>query len=370
MSPCCDHNNVIQIEAGAHNRKNAVVMVDCEPDCTGGHTLTDQDTGETIPAQCEEGQVTLIVPEMAASQVKRYQLGPPAEGEGGVSVEKQDGRCPVLIDGDLLTEYVFGGDIARPYCYPLHGPGGVELTNFAPEDHVHHKSLYIAQGDVNGYDNWSELEGHARTVISECEVSSGPVYGEIRTVGDWLSPKDEKLLREETRWRFYNLPDSGRFIDVTTRWIAAYRGVLLGDTKEAGTISVRVNEQMEVPNGGQFVNAYGGINDDECWGKRAPWVDYFGQVDGQQVGIAIFDHSENLRHPTWWHVRGYGLFTANCWGLHNFAGDFSVRGDYALAQGDALTFNFRLYLHAGDAEAADVGGRYLDYAFPPQIASD
>jgi len=132
---------------------------------------------------------------------------------------------------------------------------------------------------------------------------------------------------------------------------------------------VRVNEQMEVPNGGQFVNAYGGINDAECWGKRAPWVDYYGQVDGQQVGLAIFDHPTNLRHPTWWHVRGYGLFTANCWGLHDFAGDFSVRGDYTLSQGEALTFNFRLYLHAGDTEAADVGARYLDYAFPPQVIS-
>jgi len=370
MQRTCQCHSPIEITAGPHDRENAVVSVSCEPDCTGIHTLTDQATDEEIPAQCAEGEMTFIIPQMAAGEVKRYQVGPPAEAEGGVVIQRQDTHCDVKIGGELLTRYVFGGDIARPYCYPLHGPGGVELTNFAPGDHVHHKSLYIAHGSVNGYDNWSEEERHGRTVIEECRVTQGPVYGEILAVGDWVTPKDDKLLREETRWRFYNLPDSGRLIDVITTWTAAYQGVLLGDTKEAGTIAVRVNEQMEVSNGGQIVNAHGGINDDECWGKRAPWVDYFGIVDGQQVGLAIFDHPGNFRHPTWWHVRGYGLFTANCWGLHDFAGDFSVRGDHTMPQGDMLQFNFRLYLHAGDTEAAQVAARYLDYAFPPQVVTE
>ena len=58
-------------------------------------------------------------------------------------------------------------------------------------------------------------------------------------------------------------------------------------------------------------------------------------------GIAIFDHPENLRYPTTWHVRNYGLFTANQWGIHDFTGDWSQRGDLTLEEGDALTF----YLH-------------------------
>ena len=379
--PCtCEHDEVLQINAGAHDRENAVVTVCCEDDCTGIHTLTDQATSEELIAQCADGEMTFIIPQMAADEVKRYQIGPPTQIENGVVIAEQDTHCDVTIGGELLTRYVFGGDIARPYCYPLHGPGGVELTNFAPEDHIHHKSLYVAHGSVNGYDNWSEMEGHARTVVEDCRITQGPVYGEIVAVGDWMTPEQQrpdwvnpeagKLLREETRWRFYNLPDSKRFIDVTTTWIAAYQGILLGDTKEAGSISVRVNEQMEVKNGGTFVNAYGGVGDDECWGKRSPWVDYFGTVDGEQVGIAIFDHPDNYRHPTWWHVRGYGLFTANCWALHDFYGDFAFRGDHTMPHGDMLQFNFRLYLHAGDTAGAGVRGRYLDYAFPPKVVAD
>jgi len=68
MSSCCSHNTMIRIEAGPHNRQNAVVTLDCEPGCVGVHTLTDQDSGEQIPAQCFDGQVTFIVPQMVAGQ--------------------------------------------------------------------------------------------------------------------------------------------------------------------------------------------------------------------------------------------------------------------------------------------------------------
>ena len=33
------------------------------------------------------------------------------------------------------------------------------------------------------------------------------------------------------------------------------------------------------------------------WGKRSRWVAYHGPIDGQEVGVAIFDHPENPRHP-------------------------------------------------------------------------
>ena len=52
--------------------------------------------------------------------------------------------------------------------------------------------------------------------------------------------------------------------------------------------------------------------------KRAAWVDYWAPIDGKTVGIAIFDHPENPRHPTWWHARYYGLVAANPFGIHDF----------------------------------------------------
>ena len=36
------------------------------------------------------------------------------------------------------------------------------------------------------------------------------------------------------------------------------------------------------------------------------------------MGIAILNHPASFRYPTYWHVRDYGLFAANPFGLHDF----------------------------------------------------
>ncbi len=370
----CQPDNIIQVNAGPHERHNAIVTLHCEdPDCKGFPILRElgKQGAATLAGQCHDGELTFIIPQMNAGEVKRYEIGPATEAAPAVAVQENEGQLDFLIGGQLFTSYVVKEGIARPYCYPVCGPGGVEMTNFAPEDHIHHKSLYIAHGEVNGHDNWSEIEGHGHTVNQGYDIlSQGPVYAEVQAHNDWESADGEKLLREQTNIRVYNLPDTERFMDITTAWIAAYQGIFFGDTKEAGNIAVRVAESMEGDRGGTIVNAYGAVGEDECWGQRAPWVDYYGPVEGQTVGIAIFDHPNNFRHPTWWHVRDYGLFNANCWGLHDYYGDWSLRGDHAMPAGDMLQFNFRLYLHAGDVNQADVAGRYLDFAYPPTVQEE
>ena len=98
------------------------------------------------------------------------------------------------------------------------------------------------------------------------------------------------------------------------------------------------------------------------WGKRAEWCDYFGPVDGKTVGIAIFDHPGNPRHPTWWHVRDYGLFAANPFGLHDFEKKPAQAGNMTIAAGKSVTFRYRIYLHEGDDKQAKVAERYQEYA--------
>jgi hypothetical protein len=46
----------------------------------------------------------------------------------------------------------------------------------AGTDHLHHKSLFVAWGDVNGSDNWSEGAGHGRQEHQAfAALVSGPV---------------------------------------------------------------------------------------------------------------------------------------------------------------------------------------------------
>jgi methane monooxygenase PmoA-like len=64
-----------------------------------------------------------------------------------------------------------------------------------------------------------------------------------------------------------------------------------------------------------MVNSEGSVGEKSVWGKRADWVDFYGTIAGEDVGIANFDNPNNLRHPTYWHARHYGLLAANPFGL-------------------------------------------------------
>jgi hypothetical protein len=124
---------------------------------------------------------------------------------------------------------------------------------------------------------------------------------------------------------------------------------------------------MEVRHGGRIENSYGGVNEGETWGKRAHWCDYSGPAEGNIVGIAVFDSPKSFRYPTYWHVRDYGLMTANPFGLSYFYNDPHRRGDHTLPSGETLFFSYRLYIHPGDAAQARVAERYHDFVNPPVI---
>jgi hypothetical protein len=117
---------------------------------------------------------------------------------------------------------------------------------------------------------------------------------------------------------------------------------------------------------GKLINAQGQTAGG-AWGKKSEWVDCSGEVDGTRLGFAIFDHPKNLRHPTTWHARTYGLLTANPFGLSYFFGKKSGKnGDYTLEANESVTFRYRIYFHPGDEKQAKVADRFADYAAPPK----
>ena len=68
-------------------------------------------------------------------------------------------------------------------------------------------------------------------------------------------------------------------------------------------------------------------------------------VSTSKPGVAIFDHPTSFRYPTWWHVRDYGLMTANPFGLSHFV-DKTADGSYVLAAGGRIRFRYRVLVHA------------------------
>jgi len=178
-----------------------------------------------------------------------------------------------------------------------------------------------------------------------------------------VAPDGKVVCTDERTFRVYNRPGSERLCDFEITYMAGQEPLVLGDTKE-GSMALRLAPTLRLKGkvGQGHIVQSTGVRDGDTWGKRAEWCDYYGPVDGETVGIAIFDHPSNPRHPTWWHVRDYGLFGANPFGIHDFEKKPAKTGDLTVPAGGKITFRYRIYMHLGDTEAAKVAERYRDYA--------
>ncbi|MEZ6137854.1 MAG: DUF6807 family protein [Pirellulaceae bacterium] len=112
--------------------------------------------------------------------------------------------------------------------------------------------------------------------------------------------------------------------------------------------------------GGYCVNSHGDKNSD-AWGKPAEWVDYVGPIGEKTYGIAILCHPTTFNYPNRWHVRTYGLFAANPFGVYHFTGGDKPTDGVDLAKGKTLNLRYRVLMHRGDTESAGVAEHFEKY---------
>ncbi len=190
------------------------------------------------------------------------------------------------------------------------------------------------------------------------DLKSGKKKGLVRAIFDWNDAAGNKLLTEDRTMVIYADP-AERVIDFDIR-LTANGKVVFGDTKE-GTFAIRLAPQLEeAKHSGTMTNAQGAQKEKNVWGKKSEWVDYSGEINGEKVGLTIFDHPGNPRHPTWWHSRGYGLFAANPFGQHDF--EKSGDGSLTVEAGQTIRFRYRLIIHAGDGAGAKLAEKYKKFA--------
>ncbi len=318
-----------------------------------------------------------------------------------VEITELNDRIRVKIDDQVFTEWRHKEWVA-PFLYPVIGPNGENVTRHYPmkpdvpgedPDHPHHRSIRFSHSDVNGFNFWwapgKERAGHTAEIKLEKieNVTSGKT-GEVVFWNQWLG--DGKLvLRERVRLAFIPRENRQLLMDYDIELQAAATPVLMGDKRDGGLL-VRVAGSMKVEDekgnkfAGTILNSRGDRNAD-AWGKRAEWADYFGpDASGKTVGIAMFDHPSNVRFPTHWHARTYGLVTANRFGTDHFKGNYndhktvvcrptgnscpacaSHSGDFTIPAGKSITLRHRLYFHHGDPLTAKVAEQYRDYTSDP-----
>lgn len=325
----------------------------------------------------------LVLPFFSGVVALAWGTGAFAVSAERVAVRRLEDRVRVEVGGRTFTEYVFRG-VPKPYLYPLVAADGTELTRAFPlrtdvageeTDHLHQRSLWFAHGKVNGVDFWNENGANKGKIVCDSVAQSAAEgTATILARNRWVAPDGAIYLTDDTRIRIQPVPDGGRWLDYeVTLQAPAERPVVLGDTKE-GSMAIRLPRWMTLPRTGQkttggegtIVNDRG-ARDGATWGKRAAWVDYHAPKGGQIYGVALFDHPQNPRHPTWWQVRDYGLFAANPFGHHDFEGTREKPlpanlGDLTIPAGGRVTFRWRFYFHLGDEKTANVAEHYRDYA--------
>lgn len=297
-------------------------------------------------------------------------LGTPPNVAGAeLAVTRMLDGVRVEVDGKLFTDYLTKTG-PKPILWPVLGPNGCNMTRAYPmknvegekQDHPHQRSLWFTHGNVNGIDFWSEQDGHGVIQHREyLDVQARDGVAIIATVNDWLAPDGTKQLEDERRLTF-RADAHWRSIDFEIVLKACDLEVTFGDTKE-GSMGIRLPTSMDVESklGGRIINSEG-QTDTEAWGKPAAWVDYHGPVNGETVGVAIFNHPSSFRYPTTWHVRTYGLFAANPFGLHDFQASNDVDGSHKLAPGEKMTLRYRFLFHEGDEKQAHVAEAFEEYA--------
>lgn len=298
-----------------------------------------------------------------------------------VDIKQQADRMDISINGAPFSTFFYGPDAPKPYLHPLRTASGKIVTRAYPmadvegesRDHPHHRGLWFTHGDVNGFDFWANEERQkgpkkGKIVLEKAgPVQSGKKKGTLEATFNWLDPQGNTVLKEARKMVFYADRDR-RVIDVYVTLTAA-TDVKFGDTKE-GTFAIRLATPLEEPSPkskgvtrtGKMVNAEGLETEKNVWGKRSAWVDYEGELEGEKLGIAILDHPSNPRHPTYWHSRGYGLFAANIFGVHDFTRDKSKDGSLNLEKGKSLRFLYRVVIHPGDAKTAQIAKEFKAFS--------
>lgn len=310
----------------------------------------------------------------------------------GVQVipHESERRVDVTIDGQPFTSYIWPTTLKKPTLFPIVAEDGTTVTRGYPldpqpgerTDHPHHAGLWFNYGNVNGFDFWNnsdaikpEDRGKMGSVVDSRidSAKSGTDRGELVTEAEWVAGNGDHLLHQKTRHVFSKRPH-GRVIDEVIT-LKALQNVTFRDDKE-GVFGMRVARWLESPTekGGTFTDASGrpttvqsgdnsiatgvyltseGAKGDAAWGTRGRWCALTGHTGDHTESIVILDHPKNPGYPTYWHARGYGLFSANPLGRSIFDPKQPPL-NLELQSGKEITFRYRVLVISGEVNAAQL----------------
>ena len=345
-----------------------------DPTFTGDFSAVD-DQGNKYPVTIINGRGIIVSP--TSPTPVTYTLKKAKSSKLKIKKDKKQNRLDVTLGKELFTAYHYQDERVKPILWPLNAHDETPISRDWPmgdknktDDHPHHESFYTAYGDINDTDFWQFTSRKGYQTAQSVTFTNHAAYSTITSHILWHKEDGTPVLYEKRTYSFFNTPSESRIFDLSTTLSAAYGDAQFIGTKEGGMATVRMNDDLREKGGsGTITNSEGGVGAGETWGKPAAWCDYSGALDPiGNVGITIMDHPNSFRYPTHWHVRDYGLMGANAFGYSHFYGkDSGKNGDHLLQNGKNINFHYRVYIHTGNVQEAQVAHQYTQFATPAKV---
>lgn len=275
----------------------------------------------------------------------------------GASVElsKQGSKVKVSIDGKPFATYNTGADLPKPFFSPVRAADGTIITRSLvdPEDHPHHKGIWVAVDEVNTVDFWAEKGKIRNKGVKIIKASGNPAV--MRVTNQWLGANGKPIVTENTVISIY----ANRLMTYNITFVAGAKPVVFEDTKE-GLFGVRLPNGMREKENGTVENDKGVKGTKDNWGKPTPWIDYYGPLNKKVYGVALMDSPQNYKKSRY-HVRNYGLFTISPFGDHAYTNKKQPVDAKHLKAGGKLNLKYGIYIHSGNTQQGKVAAAYQQF---------
>ena len=279
-----------------------------------------------------------------------------------------DHQVSFQIDGLEKTRWHFDEKYPRPFFYPFNGPSGVSLTRMGhpgAQNHDHHRSIWFAHNQVNGLDFWADGKGPTIRQKFWYRYRDGNEEAIMASALGWYDAEGTELMEQDLVVAAIPLENNEHLLEIqiTLRPAAGQEKVELGKTN-FGFLAVRVAKTISnYFGGGQLTNEQGQAGEPTLFGQPSRWMDYSGHVvagvgenrQSVEEGITYFDHPENPRYPTAWHVRSDGWMGAS----------FCLKEGYRIDAGSSLTLRYLLHAHGGSYDAKRASSVAKDFEKRP-----
>jgi hypothetical protein len=276
---------------------------------------------------------------------------------GQTSISSGGSAVEVRRVGETVFRYVVRkgsepGSVSPSACYfhPITTPSGLVVTDVGPDDHPHHRGVFLAwlevksatsSGDFWGWGKYAPIEDRAIVHRSMGGISSSAGIASFQANNQWIAA-DKPLLKEAVNARFMPRKD-GWVYDLGYR-LTPETDLMLGKHAFSG-FAVRLRKDLPLvacdSSGPVKLPSPSHLKPETDWPDR-PWYAFEITVDSnRKAGIAVLSHPTNP--PTLWHnVASIGLLNP-C---------IIARGPVTLKAGEPLFLRYQVVTFDGPVPTA------------------